>query len=147
VCALGCAHLGDDDEALRLEARADATGVPHYGRVESAIWLALRRGDRGELEHLLAEQEQPREAFLRSRKLAPVAARLDALAALGRTADVERESAALLRPRTYLEPFALRALGAVRGDPVLTETAAERFADMHLTWHAKQTRALLLPLQ
>jgi DNA-binding SARP family transcriptional activator len=147
VCALGNAHLGDDDEARRLEARSEASGVDHYGRVESLIWLALRRGDLADVERLLAEQEQPRQSFLRSRKLAPVAARLDALAALGRAADVEREAKPLLRAGTYLEAFALRALATVRGDAALTEEAAQRFAAMQLDWHAAQTRTLIVALE
>jgi hypothetical protein len=147
VCALASANLGDDVEARRLEARSEASGVDHYGRVESLIWLALRRGDLAEVEHRLAEQEQPRRSFLRSRKLAPVAARLDALAAVGRADDVEREAPPLLRPGTYLEAFALRALGAVRRDAALTEEAARRFAAMDLGWHAAQTRALIAPVQ
>jgi hypothetical protein len=46
----------------------------------------------------------------------------------------------LLRPGTYLEPFALRALGIVRGDPALVDEAAFRFDTMALGWHAAQTR-------
>jgi hypothetical protein len=141
VCALASECLGDEEEALRLEARSEASGVEHYGRVESLIWLALQRGELADVEGLLGEQEQPRQSFLRSRKLAPVAARLDACAALERTEDVEREALPLLRPGTYLEPFALRALGAVRGDAKLTEEAAERFAKLGLDWHAAQTQA------
>jgi DNA-binding SARP family transcriptional activator len=147
VCALASAWLGDDDEARRLEAFADVSGVEHFGRVESLIWLALRRGDLAAVERLLVEQEQPRRTFLRSRKLAPIAARLDGLAALGRLEDVEREARPLLLRGTYLEPFALRALGTVGRDAALTEEAARRFAAMGLEWHAAQTRAPLVPLQ
>jgi hypothetical protein len=143
VCALGNAYLGDDEEARRLELRSDASGVDRYGRVEASLWLALHRRDLDAVERLLAEQEQPRQTFLRSRKLAPVAARLDALAALGRADDVEREALQLLRPGTYLEPFALRALGTVRGDAKQIDAAAQRFTDMSLTWHAAQTLAVL----
>src|SRR5205823_967950 len=45
VCALARAYLGDDDEARRLELRSEASGVDHYGRTESLIWLALHRGE------------------------------------------------------------------------------------------------------
>jgi hypothetical protein len=48
-----------------------------------------------------------------------------------------------LRPGTYLEPFALRALGAVRQEEVLLKQAVDRFDAMGLTWHAEQTRELL----
>jgi DNA-binding SARP family transcriptional activator len=143
VCALANAYLGDEEEARRLELRSDASGVDRYGRVETSLWLALHRRDLDAVERLLAEQEQPRQTFLRSRKLAPVAARLDALAALGRADDVEREAPQLLRPGTYLEPFALRALGVVREDAKQVDAAAQRFTEMSLTWHGAQTRALL----
>jgi hypothetical protein len=80
---------------------------------------------------------------LRSRKLTPVAARLDALAALGRRGSLERDAPALLKAGTYLEPYALRALGLVREDPALLEQAADRFDAMSLAWHAAQTRGVL----
>ena len=76
-------------------------------------------------------------------KFAPVAARLDALAALGRKETLERDAPPLLRPGTYLEPFALRALGVVRCDPTLVEQAARRFDATALAWHAAQTRRIL----
>ena len=44
---------------------------------------------------------------------------------------------------TYVEPFALRALGQVRGDASLIEQALARFEEMGLEWHAEQTRDLL----
>ena len=75
--------------------------------------------------------------------LPATAARLDALAALKRRSLVEREAPPLLRPGIYLEPFALRALGAVRQDELLLEQAADRFAAMGLEWHAEQTPTLL----
>jgi hypothetical protein len=143
VCALASEHLGDEAEARRLEALSESGG-DHYGRVESLIWLALSRDDLSALERLLGEQEQPRHSFLRSRKLAPVAARLDALAALGRTEAVEQEAPPLLRPGTYLEPFALRALGLVREDTALLERAAKCFEAITLAWHAAQTRSTLV---
>ena len=49
----------------------------------------------------------------------------------------------LLQPNTYLEPFALRALGIVREDASLIEHAAGRFEALGLDWHAARTRALL----
>ena len=140
TCALASAYLGDEDEARRLEKRSDESGIDLYGRAESLIWLALHRRDLTLVERLLAELDQPRKSFLRSRKLAPVAARLDALAALGRRETLEHDAPPLLRPGTYLEPFALRALGVVREDEGLTEQAVERFEALGLDWHAAQTR-------
>jgi DNA-binding SARP family transcriptional activator len=143
TCALACAHLGDEDEAHRLEARSEESGVDLYGRAESLIWLSLHREDLTAVERGLGELERPRKSFLRSRKLAPVAARLDALAALDRRDTLERDAPPLLRPGTYLEPFALRALGVVRKDENLAVQAVERFAAMGLEWYAAQTRAQL----
>jgi hypothetical protein len=50
-----------------------------------------------------------------------------------------------LRPGTYLEPFALRALGAVREDDLLIKRAVGRFAAMGLEWHAEQSRKFFAP--
>jgi hypothetical protein len=70
-------------------------------------------------------------------------ARLDALAAANDRRNLEREAEPLLRPDTYLEPFALRALGIVREDEQLIVRAIERFDAMQLDWYAGQTRTLL----
>jgi hypothetical protein len=72
-----------------------------------------------------------------------MAVRMDALAALGARALLEAEASQLLQPDTYLEPFALRALGLVREDSRLVEHAARRFEAFGLNWHATRTRALL----
>lgn len=63
--------------------------------------------------------------------------------ALGKRELVEREAPPLLQARTYLEPFALRALGLVRGDELLIERAADRFDASGLAWHARQSRKLV----
>jgi predicted ATPase/DNA-binding SARP family transcriptional activator len=143
TCALASAYLGADDEARRLEARSEESGVDLYGRAESLIWLSLHRSDLAEVERLLGELERPRKSLLRSRKLAPVVARLDALAALGNRQALEHDALPRLRPCTYLEPFALRALGVVRKDERLIEQAMERFERLGLEWHAAQTRTRL----
>jgi DNA-binding SARP family transcriptional activator len=143
TCALASAYLGDEEEATRLEARSEEFGTDRHGREESPIWLALHRGDLDEVDRLLGELERPEQPLLRSRKLTPVAARLDALAALGRRGSLERDAPALLKAGTYLEPYALRALGLVREDSTLLEQAADRFDAMSLAWHAAQTRGVL----
>ena len=71
------------------------------------------------------------------------AALLDALVALGDHARIESDAPASLRPGTYVEPFALRALGVARSDPQLLGQAAARFAAMDLEWHAAETQKLL----
>jgi hypothetical protein len=123
--------------------RSEESGVALYGRAESAIWLALHRHDLAGAETLLEELERPSKSLLRSWKLAPIAARLDALAALGRRGALEHDAVPLLRPGTYLEPFARRALGVVRQDEALVEEAARQFATMGFAWHAARTRAQL----
>ena len=56
---------------------------------------------------------------------------------------VEAEAPPLLRPGSYLEPFAMRALGIVREDDDLVEQATARFEAMGLDWHAAETRRLV----
>ncbi len=70
-------------------------------------------------------------------------ARLNALVALERRAEIEQEAPTMLKPATYLEPFALRALGFARGDDALIEHAIERFEAMGLDWYAADTRKRL----
>jgi hypothetical protein len=72
-----------------------------------------------------------------------MAAHLDGLAALGARERIEDEARRALRPGTYLEPFALRALGIVRQDRALIERAADRFESFGLGWHAARTRDTL----
>ena len=75
---------------------------------------------------------------------AMVTTRLDALLALGRHEEVEREAAPLASARSVLRPFALRALGVVREDQSLLQEAIQRFEAFGLDWHAEQTRLLVL---
>jgi len=44
---------------------------------------------------------------------------------------------------TYIEPFALRALGIVREDESLVGQARDRLRVMGLDWHAEQTDTLI----
>ena len=106
------------------------------------ICLELARSDLEAVAELLPAEPPPREGR------PPIAAyllsvRLDALAALRDRDRVEAETPPLLRPGTYLEPFALRARGVVREERALIEQAAARFDAMGLDWHAEGTRALL----
>jgi class 3 adenylate cyclase/tetratricopeptide (TPR) repeat protein len=143
VCALAHLHTGDRAAADHLEERAHELWMEGYGLTLDGprLKLALARGDLEQAEVLVAA------GFTLRRQtwffLSSVAARLDALAALGRPADVETEVAAHGKRGTILEPFAWRALGIVREDETLIERALERFAAMHLDWHAEQTRKLL----
>jgi class 3 adenylate cyclase len=140
VCALAAAHAGDDEEAQRLEKSADALAMEGYGATIDAprLRLALVRGDLETAERLL---ESGKAMYFG--ETAARATRLDALAALGRRERVEEEARPLLRPNTYLEPFALRALGIARHDREQLARALARFEALGLDWHADETRALL----
>jgi DNA-binding SARP family transcriptional activator len=142
VCALAAACLGNELEARRLERAVAELGAEEYGRVvDTRIRLALVRGDLVGVRRMLAQTETSQRTLIRSTKLAPVAARLDALAALRERERLETEAPRWLQPDTYLEPFALRALGVVRDDRVLVERAAACFDALGLNWHSAQTRA------
>jgi hypothetical protein len=141
VCALASAHLGDDAEARRLEGSADDLGFEGYGIVLDPIRveLALARGELAEVERKLAEWRPPSLWDVHGH-----VARLNALVALGRRTEIEEEAPALVKPGTYLEPFALRSLGYAREDDGLVERAIERFEATGLAWHAAETRRLLV---
>ena len=68
---------------------------------------------------------------------------LDAQIALGDPESIESEAPKWLRPKTYVEPFALRALGFARADESMLADAAARFEGMELEWFAGETRKLL----
>jgi hypothetical protein len=56
----------------------------------------------------------------------------------------EEEATPLLELHgTYIVPFAQRALGRVRGDRALVESALARFEELGLRWHAEETRTVL----
>jgi class 3 adenylate cyclase/tetratricopeptide (TPR) repeat protein len=139
-CALADVVLGNDQEARRLEQVADDLGMEGYG-----LWLdphrahiAIARGELKEVERLLGE--------LGPRGLSDpdgLVARLDALVALGRRTEIEDEAPTALKPGTYLEPFALRALGFARTDQKLIAQSIQRFEAMGMAWHAAETKKLL----
>ena len=133
--------LGDETRAIELEQEAGRIAGQGYETYLSGprIRIALARGDRASAEALVA---LPLE---RSFVWGPAvfATRLDVLVALGRHDWIEREAPSLLQQGTLLEPFALRALGAVRRDDELLTQADERFAELGLDWHAAQTERLL----
>jgi hypothetical protein len=135
--AAASAYAGDAGEARRLEARADAIGMEGYRFWFDAprIRLALARGDVAALERLVADD--PAVAHEGG------AAFLDALVALGDRERIEEHAPRLIAPGTYVEPFALRALGVARDEPGLIRQALERFEAMALAWHAEQTEVLL----
>jgi class 3 adenylate cyclase len=139
-CAVGCAQAGDEDEARRLEAKAEGLGMSggrfYQGWFEPPrIRLALARHETGQLAELAPAdfdwEWEPASTFL------------DALAALDDRERIEAEAPKWLQRGTFAEPFALRALGIARSDRALLQQALERFEAMKLSWHAEQTRRLL----
>jgi hypothetical protein len=106
------------------------------------IGIALARGELDRVKALLAEPVGAGASD--TWFLAPwLVARLRAMAALGDRRSVEEEASRLLGPTTYLEPFALQALGLVRRDSDLLERAASRFQQMGLRSFAHETTRLM----
>ena len=142
TCALAHAYDGEEAEAeaARLEREADAVAIEGYGLTIDAprLRLALARERLDVVERLL-EMFPPALYF---GELAAVTARLDGLAALGQRVRLEREAAPVLVPGTYLEPFALRALGLAREEESMLHRAVLRFDALGLDWEAERTRTL-----
>ena len=135
-CAVAATLTGDQDEAHRLEAKADGIGMDGYRMLidPPRIRLALARQELGGLAQLASSESgwfEPPSAFL------------DALVALGDRERIEEEAPKWVQEGTFGEPFALRALGVARGDRTLLRQALERFEAMELSWDAEQTRRLL----
>jgi class 3 adenylate cyclase len=141
VCALAHAHVGNEAESRRLEEEGEANAMTGYGTVLDTprLQLALHRGDLEAVASLLGD---PAVRATNWFYLSSMAAHLDGLAAIKARERLEKEAAPVLQPGTYLEPFALRALGLIRADETLVARAAERFEGLGLGWHAARTRRL-----
>jgi class 3 adenylate cyclase len=140
--ALANVNLENDQEARRLERSADDLGMEGYGLFLDPLHMeiAIARGELEEVERMLGEWSP-----VGFDNIDALVARLNAQITLERRAEIEIEAAAILKPKTYLEPFALRALGFARNDVGLIEQAIERFEAMGLDWHAGETRKLTAP--
>jgi class 3 adenylate cyclase/tetratricopeptide (TPR) repeat protein len=141
LCGLAHLCLGDDGRAAELERDASRLAGEGWESYLSGprLRIALERGDRSAAAALV---DLPVErAFVFGP--AVFSARLDASLALGLNDLIEREAPALVQTGTMVEPFALRALGAARGDDELLARAHERFAALGLEWHRAQTDRLL----
>ena len=137
MAALGHAQLGDERESRRLEEQALAA-VEVSGpasREPAMLRLALLRGDLEAVKQLLASPGAAKY------DVTYPAARLDALVAVGDREGVEREAPPALAFGGYAAPFALRALGAVRGERAQLEQAAAAFDALDLGFFAAETRA------
>jgi len=140
VCAMARERLGEHDASLQLEAAAAELepGSRNARLALPKIHIALHRGDLDQIDSLLAEPVGAGAS--NTWFLVPwLATRLDAMSALGDARGVEEEAGILLRPSTYLEPFALRALGSVRRDRELLAQAVSSFQRMHLASFAEET--------
>jgi hypothetical protein len=104
------------------------------------VEIAIARGDLAEVERKLSEWSPGGFDDVDG-----LIARLNAQIALERRTEIENEAPAILKPKTYLEPFVLRALGFARKDPALIAQAIKRFEAMGLDWHAAETRKLQAP--
>jgi hypothetical protein len=140
--ATASTYIGETAEAGRLEAKADALGMEGYRQwlVPARLRLALARDDLDELRRLV-DTLGPED--LEPWAYEMPAALLDALIALGDRGSIEDEAPKWVRPKTYVEPFALRALGFARADESMLADAARVFDGMELDWFAEETRKLL----
>jgi hypothetical protein len=138
-CALASAVNGDSAEADRLEAVADTIGMEGYDSEfdPPKLRLALVRNDLAAVRRLVVGMipEELEAWAYRTRS-----ALFDALVALEDHDRIEADAPEWLRPRTYVEPFAMRALGAVRGDATSLQRAATLFEGIGMPWHAEETR-------
>jgi hypothetical protein len=140
LCGISHVIEADETAASRMFARAvELEGVGHDPVLDPPrLRLALLRGDRATAARLV---ETPvARPYVWGPSVAAV--RLDASAWLRDVERVEEQASGLTQAGAYLEPFALRALGIVRGDEAMLARAGERFAALGLGWHAAQTEAL-----
>ena len=145
VTAVASELDGNAAASRALEERALELWMEGYGLTLDTprLRLALARKDRDEAERLLALSDTSHGWHRGWFVFGNVSARLDALADLDRRDDVEEEAPAHTRRPNYLRPFALRALGRVRGDSDLVREALTDFEALGLDWHAAETKAYL----
>jgi tetratricopeptide (TPR) repeat protein len=143
VCAVAHELAGETDVSRELERRAEELRNEGYGSVlvTPRARLALTRGELDLIEEVLADEHWlTRQTWF---ALPSAAMRLDALAVIGREDEVEEAARALAPAGSYVEPFALRALGVVREDEELLRKADALFAVLGLRWHSEQTAMLI----
>jgi hypothetical protein len=141
VSAVASAVVGDEKGAAELERAAAELGMEGYDFALEAprLRLALLRGNLQAGGEALEAAASHNLSF----GLARLAARMDAFSALRDRRRVEEDAPPLVQAGTYIEPFALRALGIVREDETLVVQARDRLREMGLDWHAEQTDALI----
>jgi len=140
LAAVAAEVLGDARRSRALEAQADEHEAEGYGLTFTGprARLALARQEVATLKQMLPDVDWFRRQTWFA--LPAAAARLDALAVIGTETSIRQEG--LLKPKGYLEPFMLRALGMVSGDEGLIADAQRAFRALRLDWHAAQTPVL-----
>jgi class 3 adenylate cyclase len=138
VCAIARELAGDSERSTELETLAEAFAAEGHGGAIATprARLAIARGSLAVLEILADEAWLRRQTWF---ALPSAAVRLDVFAIIGSAADIEGSFAP---PGSYVEPFAVRALGVAREDEALLADADRRFRALGLEWHAEQTTHL-----
>ena len=136
ILAVAAESSGDSEGARRYEQRAREVAPEGYEAMLAAprARLALLRREVDDIDSLVGPLDlgEGRIWFA----LQSASARLDALAAAREREKVEREAAPFLGRRSYLQPFALRAVGIVREDQEMVRQARAVFESMGLDWFA-----------
>jgi class 3 adenylate cyclase len=132
-CAVACAAGGLDDETRRLERQTLALDLEDYRmwfdplRAQLALW----RGDTAALHALLPDMNSwAMPLFVHC---FGVVMQLETLLALGRHDEATKVAAERGQPGSYLEPFALRAMGIARDDGDLRARAHQLFGKLGLS--------------
>jgi hypothetical protein len=138
VCAIARELAGDRERSAELEALATEFAAEGHGSAIATprARLAIARGSLDVLEILADEAWLRRQTWF---ALPSAAVRLDVFAIIGSVADIEGSFAP---PGSYVEPFAVRALGVAKGDEALLADADRGFRALGLDWHAEQTTRL-----
>ncbi|HEX3220869.1 MAG TPA: AAA family ATPase, partial [Candidatus Limnocylindria bacterium] len=133
-------HAGNDAEADRLLARADAVGMRSYVRIDAPrrLGLAIARHDLDEIRRLAD--------LIESSWLTPSTWNIANVLFDGLVELDDRERIEALAPQwanavLLAARFATRALAVARRDEALLEEAAAQFDAMHLDRLAAQTRS------
>ena len=139
-CALASRYGGDDAESDRLEAKAAAQTLEGQRSYYYAHWLRLMlaRTDLPGLKRLIGSLDLDSVTDSPYRFDQPPAV-LDTLVALRDHEAIEMVAPRWLRPGTYAEPFAIRALGVARADAEFLDEASRRFQTIGLSWRAAET--------
>jgi len=143
ILAVAAESAGEPETARRYERRAQEVAPEGYESMLAAprARLALLRGELDSIDSVIGPLDlaEGRIWF----ELQNAATRLDVLAAAREREKLEREAPPFLGRPSYLEPFALRALGIVREDEGMVERAHVAFEAMGLRWFAEETRRLV----